>query len=322
MLVNCSAYQEGRKLGDIRRDEIHEYLKKPGCFVWVALKDPSPGELETMQREFGLHELAVEDAVKAHQRPKLERYDDSLFVVLKTLWYVDEEDAVETGEINMFVGNGYVITVRHGAGAELTGARRDLEERVSVLGHGPAAVVYAVCDRVVDEYESVAAALEIDVDEVEASVFSEQRTSDAQRIYTLKREVQEFRRAVAPLREPMGRFASGSVDGVDAETAPFFRDVLDHVLRVHEQVNAIDDLLSAALNAHLARVGVQQNEDMRRISAWVAIVAVPTMIAGVYGMNFEYMPELTWRYGYPLALLVMLVACAGLYRWFKRAGWL
>jgi magnesium transporter len=326
MIVDCAVYREGERLAlPVPKEDLHAALSAAAGdrdFVWIGLHEPTPDELGDVAREFGLHELAVEDAVKAHQRPKLERYDDSLFVVLKTLWYVDEEDAVETGEINMFVGNGYVITVRHGAGAELTGARRDLEERVSVLGHGPAAVVYAVCDRVVDEYESVAAALEIDVDEVEASVFSEKRTSDAQRIYTLKREVQEFRRAVAPLREPMGRFASGSVDGVDAETAPFFRDVLDHVLRVHEQVNAIDDLLSAALNAHLARVGVQQNEDMRRISAWVAIVAVPTMIAGIYGMNFEYMPELTWRYGYPLALLVMLVACAGLYRWFKRAGWL
>jgi magnesium transporter len=243
-------------------------------------------------------------------------------MVLKTLWYVDAEDAVETGEINLFAGRGYVITVRHGAGAELTGARRDLEERASVLGHGPAAVVYAVCDRVVDEYESVAAALDIDVDEIEESVFSEKRTSDAQRIYTLKREVQEFRRAVTPLREPMSKLAEAGVPGVPAETAPFFRDVYDHVVRVSDHVSALDDLLSAALSAHLARVGVQQNEDMRRISAWVAIVAVPTMIAAIYGMNFEHMPELTWRYGYPASVLVMVVACVGLHRLFKRAGWL
>ncbi|HEX2176290.1 MAG TPA: magnesium/cobalt transporter CorA [Nocardioidaceae bacterium] len=326
MIVDCAVYREGERLRlPYPVDDLHAALTAADHdrdFVWIGLHEPDLAELNDVAREFDLHPLAVEDAVHAHQRPKLERYDDGLFLVLKTLWYVDEADAVETGEINVFVGSGYVITVRHGAGAELAGARRDLEERASVLGHGPAAVVYAVCDRVVDEYESVAAALEIDVDEVEESVFSAKRTSDAQRIYTLKREVQEFRRAVSPLREPMQRFVNGSVPGVPADAAPFFRDVLDHVVRVNDQVSAIDDLLAAALSAHLARVGVQQNEDMRRISAWVAIVAVPTMIAGIYGMNFEYMPELEWRYGYPVTVLLMVAACGGLYRLFKRAGWL
>jgi magnesium transporter len=326
MIVDCAVYRGGERLRlPYAKDDLHAALTAADHerdFVWIGLHEPSLDELDDVAREFGLHQLAVEDAVHAHQRPKLERYDDGLFLVLKTLWYVDEQDAVETGEINVFVGPGYVVTVRHGAGAELTGARRDLEDRASVLGHGPPAVVYAVCDRVVDEYESVAAAMEIDVDEIEESVFSAKRTSDAQRIYTLKREVQEFRRAVAPLREPMQRFASGSVAGVPADTAPFFRDVLDHVVRVNDQVGALDDLLSAALSAHLARVSVQQNEDMRRISAWVAIVALPTMIAGIYGMNFKYMPELDWRLGYPFALLLMVVSCVGLYRFFKRAGWL
>jgi magnesium transporter len=329
MIVDCAVYREGERLAlpqaEHQADRVHAALSaadREHDFVWIGLHEPSPEELAGVAHEFGLHPLAVEDAVNAHQRPKLERYDDGLFLVLKTLWYVDEEDAVETGEINVFVGHGYVVTVRHGAGAELTGARRDLEERASVLGHGPGAVVYAVCDRVVDEYESVAAALEIDVDEVEESVFSTQRTSDAQRIYTLKREVQEFRRAVSPLREPMQRFVNGTVPGVPADAAPFFRDVLDHVVRVSDQVSALDDLLSAALSAHLARVSVQQNEDMRRISAWIAIVAVPTMIAGIYGMNFQHMPELGWRYGYGFALLLMGVSCVALYRFFKRAGWL
>jgi magnesium transporter len=326
MIVDCAVYREGERLRlPHGKDDLHAALTAADHerdFVWIGLHEPSIAELDDVAREFGLHQLAVEDAVHAHQRPKLERYDDGLFLVLKTLWYVDEDDAVETGEINVFVGRGYVVTVRHGAGAELTGARRDLEDRASVLGHGPPAVVYAVCDRVVDAYESVAAALEIDVDEIEESVFSAQRTSDAQRIYTLKREVQEFRRAVAPLREPMTRFASGAVVGVPPEAAPFFRDVLDHVVRVNDQVSALDDLLSAALSAHLARVSVQQNEDMRRISAWIAIVALPTMIAGIYGMNFRYMPELEWHYGYGFALLLMGVSCVVLYRFFKRAGWL
>ncbi|MGH3356662.1 MAG: magnesium/cobalt transporter CorA [Nocardioidaceae bacterium] len=326
MIVDCAVYREGERLSlPYAKDDLHATLAAADHerdFVWIGLHQPSISELGDVAREFGLHPLAVEDAVHAHQRPKLERYDDALFLVLKTLWYVDEDDAVETGEINIFVGERYVVTGRHGAGAELGRARRDLEERASVLGHGPASVVYAVCDRVVDEYETVAAALEVDVDEIEHSVFSTERTSDAQRIYTLKREVQEFRRAVAPLREPMSRFANRTVDVIPEDAAPFFRDVLDHVVRVHDQVGALDDLLSAALSAHLARVGVQQNDDMRKISAWIAIVAVPTMIAGIYGMNFEHMPELEWQYGYGLAVLVMVVSCAALYRFFKRSGWL
>lgn len=326
MIVDCAVYRGGERLRlPYDKDDLHAAMTaadRERDFVWIGLHEPTMDELDDVAAQFGLHPLAVEDAVHAHQRPKLERYDDGLFLVLKTLWYVDENDAVETGEINVFAGPGYVVTVRHGTGAELTGARRDLEHRASVLGHGPAAVVYAVCDRVVDEYESVGAALEIDVDEIENSVFSTERTSDAQRIYTLKREVQEFRRAVSPLREPMSRFATGAVPGVPPDTAPFFRDVQDHVVRVNDQVGALDDLLSAALSAHLARVGVQQNEDMRRISAWVAIVAVPTMIAGVYGMNFTYMPELEWRYGYPFAVVLMLGLCGALYGWFRKAGWL
>jgi magnesium transporter len=326
MIVDCAVYREGERLPlPFDKDDMHAALTAAdheNDFVWIGLHEPSREELQSVASEFGLHQLAVEDAVKAHQRPKLERYGDGLFLVLTTLWYVEKDDQVETGEINVFVGEGYVVTVRHGAGAGLTGARRDLEERASVLGHGPPAVVYAVCDRVVDEYEKVAASLEIDVDEIEESVFSPERTSDAQRIYTLKREIQEFRRAVAPLRDPMGRFANGSVYGVPAETAPFFRDVLDHVVRVTDTVMALDDLLSAALNAHLAQVSVQQNDDMRRISAWVAIVAVPTMIAGIYGMNFRYLPLLDSRYGFIAIVAIMGVVCLGLHRLFKRAGWL
>jgi magnesium transporter len=271
---------------------------------------------------FDLHRLAVEDAVNAHQRPKLERYGDDLFIVLKTLWYVDASDAVETGEIALFVGDRYVVSVRHGAGTGLSDTRRDLEQRAAVLGHGPAAVIYAVCDRVVDEYEQVAASLEVDVDEIEQSVFSTERTSDAQRIYLLKREMQEFRRAVGPLREPMARLSIGAIPGVSKEAAPFFRDVHDHAVRVFEQVSALDDLLSNALTAHLARLSLQQNDDMRKISAWIAIAALPTMVAGIYGMNFRYMPELEWRYGYPLVIGVLVVACTALYRFFKRSGWL
>ena len=227
---------------------------------------------------------------------------------MKSLWYVDADDAVETGEINMFVGDDFIITVRHGEGSELHTARRDLEARAKVLTHGPSAVVYAVCDRVVDGYLSVMDSLEEDVDEVETSVFSDQRTNDSARIYTLKREIAEARRAVMPLREPMRRFATGAVPGIHEDAAPFFRDVLDHLTKVAETVDGLDQLLSTAFDAHLAQISVIQNEDMRKISAGVGLVVVPTLIAGVYGMNFDHMPELAWALGYPFAIGLMLVS--------------
>jgi magnesium transporter len=245
-----------------------------------------------------------------------------LFLVLKTLWYVDAHDAVETGEVNVFVGHNYVVSVRHGHGAELHSARLDLEERAGVLGHGPSAVVYAICDRVVDEYEAVVTSLTEDVDEVEESVFSPERTQDSQRIYVLKRELAEVRRAVTPLGEPLMRFVTGSVPLVSDEAVPFFRDVADHVARVRDTVESLDGLLSTAFDAHLARVSVQQNEDMRKISAWAAIAATGTVVAGIYGMNFTWMPELHWHFGYFYALGLMVVIASLLYRQFKKSGWL
>lgn len=291
-------------------------------FVWIGLHEPTADELDAVAEAFDLHPLAVEDALNAHQRPKLERYEDSLFLVLKTLWYVDEQDAVETGEINVFAGADFVVTVRHGTGSELHSSRMDLEMRESVMTHGPSAVLYAVCDRVVDGYELVASALEVDVDEVESSVFSPARTNDSVRIYTLKREIAEVRRAVLPLREPITRFASGAVRGVEEASAPFFRDVADHLARVTETVDNLDTLLSSAFEAHLAGVSVQASEDMRKISAGVALAVVPTLIAGVYGMNFDQMPELHWAFGYPFALLLMVGCSGALWVFFKRSGWL
>jgi magnesium transporter len=220
------------------------------------------------------------------------------------------------------VGERYVVSVRHGEGSELHSARLDLEERAAVLGHGPSSVVYAVCDRVVDAYESVGASLQEDVDEVEESVFSPDRTQDSQRIYILKRELAEMRRAVTPLREPMVRFARGDVPLVTEGAAPFFRDVADHVIRVTESIESMDSLLSTAFDAHIARIGLQQNEDMRKISAWAAIAAVGTLVAGVYGMNFDNMPELHWHYGYFMAVALMVGASFFLYRQFKKSGWL
>ncbi len=326
MIVDSAVYRNGVRVdvpgGKDDLATVRDAADGDTDFVWVGLHEPSAEELDRVAKLFDLHPLAVEDALHAHQRPKLERYDDGLFLVLKTLWYVDERDAVETGEINLFVGRSFVVSVRHGEGTELHSARLDLEQKTQLLGHGPSAVLYAICDRVVDSYQDVAASLEVDVDEVEVSVFSPGRSDDSARIYVLKRELSEMRRAVNPLKDPMQRFASGSVPGVTREAAPFFRDVTDHVERVSESIDALDSLLSTAFDAALARISVQQNEDMRKISAWAAIAAVATSIAGIYGMNFEYMPELRWRYGYFLVLTGILVASVLLYRQFKKSGWL
>jgi len=327
VIVDCAVYRDGSRVpvDGQGKDTLAALVtaSREQDFVWIGLHEPGQDEMDEVASAFGLHQLAVEDAVRAHQRPKLERYDGgTLFLVLKTLWYEDEHDAVETGEIAVFVGDHYVVTVRHGSGAGLALTRRDLEEHADVLDHGPYAVMHSVCDRVVDEYEAVAAELQVDVDEVELSVFSDTRGNDSERIYTLKREVAEFRRAVGPLREPLMLFAQGQVPGMPVEARAFFRDVADHAVRVHEEVESLDNLLSSAHNAHMARISVQQNNDMRKISAWVAIAAVPTAVAGIYGMNFDHMPELRWQYGYPLVLGVILATCVTLFRLFKKSGWL
>ena len=324
--MDSALYRDGSRIAveippgqDLRATKA---AARPGDFVWVGLHEPDADEMARVSDVFDLHPLAVEDSVHAAQRPKLEHYGETVFLVLKTLWYVDEEDAVETGQVSVFMGDGYVVTVRQGHGVELATVRQELEQDGGQLGHGPSAVVHAVCDRVVDGYEHVAEELQTDVDEVEASVFSDDRSQDSRRIYFLKRELAEVRRAVYPLRDPMQRFAFGHVTGVHPDAEPFFRDVADHVARVSDVIDSLDTLLSSAFEAHLARISLQQNEDMRRISAWVAIAAVGTLIAGVYGMNFEHMPELEWRYGYPAVMLLMLVSSVGLYRVFKRSGWL
>ncbi|MBZ5733956.1 magnesium and cobalt transport protein CorA [Nocardioides sp. TRM66260-LWL] len=326
MIVDSGVYRDGARVGvacgHADYATLRETARTEHGFVWVGLHEPDRAEIDAVASAFGLHRLAVDDALSAHQRPKIDAYGDQLFLVLKTLWYVDEQDAVETGEICLFVGPDFVVSVRHGRGSELASARRDLEANASVLTHGPSAVLYAVCDRVVDGYTSVVGELEVDVDEVEESVFSPARTNDSVRIYTLKREIAEVRRAVNPLREPMRRFAAGEVGGLEEGSAPFFRDVLDHLNLAAEIVESLDGLLSTAFDAHLARISVQQNEDMRTISAGVGLVAVPTLIAGIYGMNFVDMPELGWRLGYPMALALMALSSYGLWRFFKRSGWL
>jgi len=328
VIVDSACYREGRRQA-IEPDSLDlSRLRdgsQPGDFLWMGLHEPDPEEMSRVAAMFGLHPLAVDDSLTDHQRPKVEPYDDMLFVVLKTLWYVEERDLVETGQVSVFLGRDFVVTVRQGSGVSLASVRADLEAREHLLGFGPAAVAYAVCDRIVDAYEEVAAELETDVDEIESSVFSPDRspaTQDTQRIYVLKREVAEVRRAVQPLRMPMQRFATASYPFVPQDSANFFRDVADHVTRVSEVVETLDMLLSTAFDAHQTRISVQQNEDMRKISAWVAIAAVGTLVAGIYGMNFDHMPELGWRFGYPFALSLMAGLCLALYWQFRRSGWL
>ena len=322
MIVDCAVYEDGRRRpGAVPLEEAFDACRD-GAFAWIGLHQPTPEEFESVRREFDLHELAVEDAIKAHQRPKIEVYGDSLFVVLKTERYVDPEEVIETGEILLFVGPDFLISVRHGEASALGRVRRRVEAEPELLRQGPAGVLYAILDRVIDDYAPVVAGVENDVTEVEEQVFSEERANPTERIYKLKREVLEFHRATAPLVEPLQRLAEGRYPLVPADMRAHYRDVADHLLRVVDHVENLRDLLTSVLDANLTQVSLRQNEDVRKISAWVAIIAVPTMIAGIYGMNFEHMPELEWTFGYPASLAVMLVICVSLYRYFRRSGWL
>ena len=325
MIVDQALYRDGaRQNVDLDGDVLSRLRAEDGGggFVWVGLHEPDKNELGAMAKIFGLHPLAVEDALTQRQRPKVEPYDDMLFLVLKTLWYVDATDQVESGQLAIFLGRDFVVTVRQGEGVELGSVRGDLERRAHLLEHGPSSVVYSVCDRIVDGYEVVAEELDMDVDEVEQGVFSVERYRDDRRIYVLKREIAEVRHAVHPLRGPMHKFATSDYPFLHPDSAPFFRDISDHVERVADNIETLDGLLSTAFEAYNNRVQVQQNEDMRKISAWVAIAGVCTLIAGVYGMNFEHMPELGWELGYAWALALMLGSSVLLYRLFKRSGWL
>ncbi len=321
VIIDCAIYRKGH-----REETSHEpgaladvisALDETDGFLWIGLYEPSLEELSHFAEPLNLHPLAVEDAVEAHQRPKVERYDNHLFMSIKTVTYTN--DNIETAEINAFLGQHYLVTVRHGKGHDLREVRRRAESDEHELEHGAIAALYAVVDSVVDEYEDVAAELEVDVQEVEESVFSVGRTSDSSRIYRLKRETLEFRRAVVPLREPVQRFALGAMP---EDAQPYFRDIADHLSRVAESIDNTDKLLDNALSAHLAQLSIQQNDDMRKLTAGAALFAIPTAIAGIYGMNFDHMPELTWTFGYPLVLGGIAALCGYVYLRFKKSGWL
>ncbi|MCD7441899.1 magnesium/cobalt transporter CorA [Streptomyces lincolnensis] len=331
MIVDCAIYRDGhRSEGPEDLSDALAEARSAHGFVWIGLHEPSEKEFDHVTQEFGLHPLAVEDALKAHQRPKLEVYDDSLFLVLKPVVYEPRSDEVSTGEVMLFLGDSFVVTVRHGEGAPLSAVRRRLEQEPDLLGKGPTAVLYAIADAVVDHYLDVATELQTDLEELEAEVFSPDDGGSrhtASRIYNFKRQILEFRRATGPLALPLTKLAGspaygGTVPFVDERARPFFRDVSDHLTRVNESVEGLDRLVSDILSAHLAQMSVRQNDDMRKISAWAAMAAVPTMIAGIYGMNFDHMPELRWVWSYPAVIGLMAALEVLLFRLFKSRGWL
>jgi magnesium transporter len=329
-VVDCGVYVGGERLPGpwSHGDAVAEVRRRGDGFVWIGLFEPDDEEIQGIAETFGLHALAVEDAVVAHQRPKLERYDETLFMVLKTVRYVEHEspstanEIVETGEIMAFLGRDFIVTVRHGQHSGLHGLRAELEADPERLRHGPAAVLHAIADRVVDSYLAVTGAIEEDIDEIESLVFAPNSPVGAEQMYLMKREILELRRSVTPLANPLRRLAEGYSPLVPDEVRSYFRDVDDHLTTVSEQVASFDELLTTLVDATLAKITLQQSTDMRKITSWAAIIAVPTMVVGVYGMNFDYMPELHWQFGYPLVMVLILLACVFLYRTFRRNRWL
>ena len=326
MIVDCAVYTHGtRRPGQLPLDQALAAAREEESFVWIGLHEPDHAEFEAVSRAFRLHELAIEDAVKAHQRPKLEVYEEDLFVVLKTARYDDPSETVEFGELLLFVGGDYVVTVRHGRASDLRDVRAQADADIERIRFGPMAVLHAVIDHVVDDYGPVLEGLDNDLAEIEGEVFDTTRsrgTDPTQRMYQLKREVLDFYRNTEPLLEPLGRLAAGTLPGAHPELHTYFRDVEDHLTRVVTGIRYARELLADAFDANLAQVTTRQNNDMRTISAWVAIGGVPTVVGAIYGMNFQHMPELGWKWGYALIMGVIGAACLLLYRQFKRVGWL
>lgn len=328
-LVNCATYVDGVR--DLTCADPAVALARVRAlgrgFVWVGFHEPNDAEMTSLASTFGLHPLAVEDAVQAHQRPKLENYGDFLFFVVKTMKFVEHASTgaaqiVAGGEIMMFLGSDFIITVRHGDHSGLSKLRAGLEANAEKLTGGPAAVMHAITDQVVDEYLSVIGEVEEDIDEMETAVFSPHSTPDTEDIYLLKREILGLRRAVSPLAGPLRTLSTGTSPLVPDEVREYFRDVADHLSHVSERIATFDEMLTTLVAAALAEVTTRQNEDMRKISAWAAIALVPTAIAGIYGMNFDHMPELHWTFGYPMAIGVIVAICVLLHRVLRRRGWL
>jgi magnesium transporter len=322
-VIDCAAYCSGARVADLGIDQIRPALSRDDQFVWLGLYEPEQDVLREVQQQFGLHDLAIEDAYNAHQRPKLELNEDSLFVVLRTAHMSTSSRHLEFGETHIFLGRNYLVTVRHGSLRSHIGVRQRCESTPHLLSKGPGYVLYALMDFVVDQYLPVVQQIEEEVEELEDLIFGMSDTGDAtSRIYQLKRELLSLRRAVAPLVEVCNRLMRFDLPHIPEDTRVYFRDVYDHIVRLNETIDAQRELLTTALEAHLSLMSHAQNEHMKRITAWAAMIAVPTMIAGIYGMNFKHMPELNWDYGYQVSIVVMAGACAALYVGFKRSGWL
>ncbi len=322
MLINCVAYQEGKKLSDIPVADISEHLKEPETFVWVALRDPDSAEIGTMQEEFGLHELAVEDAARGHQRPKMEEYGDSLFVVVHIVELNGDE--LNAGELAIFAGPNYVLSVRRDANQGFLGVRARAEREPHQLKKGAGFVLYALVDAVVDRYFPVVDMLESELESIEDHIFGQvgEQRANVERLYALKRKSQVLRHAVVPLMDAIGRLHGGRVPAVVVETQDYFRDVHDHLLRILGRLDAVRDTINTAIQVTLSMVAIEENDISKRLASYAAIFAVFTAFAGIWGMNFEFMPELKWKYGYPLALATMGGVCGYVYWRFKKAGWL
>jgi len=321
MLINCVAYQEGKKLSDISIAEISDYVERPECFVWVALKDAEPAELEQMQHEFSLHELAVEDARVGHQRPKIEEYGDSLFAVVHTVELTD--GGLHVGEIDIFVGQNYVLSVRNRTLQGFQDVRARCEHEPHLLRQGPAFVLYALMDAVVDRYFPVVDALESELETIEEQIFTKgSQRANIERLYQLKRKVLTVKHAAGPLMDTVARLYGGRVPALCINTQEYFRDVYDHLFRINTSIDSIRDTINTAIQVNLSMVTIDESEVNKRLAAWAAIFAVATAFAGIWGMNFKAMPELQWEYGYPAALIVMASVCGFLYYRFKKSGWL
>jgi len=321
MLVNCVAYQEGRKLADIDKREISGYLARPGCFVWVALRDASEAELEEMRGEFDLHPLAVEDARHGHQRPKIEEYGDSLFVVLKTVEVAGE--ALKVGEVDVFVGRNYVLSVRQSTERGFQDVRARAEGEPDLLRHGSGYVLYALMDAVVDRYFPVLEAVETELERIEEQLFSGvSPRANIEALYYVKRQLSTLKHVGGPLLEGIGRLFGGRVPGVCTGLGEYFRDVYDHLVRLNQSIDSLRDTVATAIQVNLAMITIGESEVTKRLAAYAALVAVPTMIAGVYGMNFAHMPELEWAFGYPTVLAVMAALDGYLFYRLRKAGWL
>jgi magnesium transporter len=321
MLVNCVAYQEGHKIADIAKEAISDYVQRPDCFVWVALKDPEPEELEEMQREFGLHELAVEDAHHGHQRPKIEEYGNSLFAVMHSIEL--HEGKLTQGEVDIFVGPNYILSVRSGTEQGFAQVRKRTENEPELLRHGAGFVFYALVDAVVDRYFPVQDALDEQLEAIEARIFAgSSPRANLEALYGLKQNLTLLNHAIDPLLEAVGKLVGGRVPHVCHGTQDYFRDVKDHLERLSHSVDNLRDTVTTAMTVNLAMITLAENEVTRRIAAYGALVAIPTMIAGIYGMNFKHMPELDWELGYPLAVSAMVIIDVYLFTRFRKAGWI